>query len=98
VVDAGGRLTAWKRQGEVSTSRGHGRAEEELEEHRAELEAMERECREEIEALAAAMDPMEEALETVTLTPYKKDGSAEAVGVVWLPYRVEPRPRLGAAW
>jgi len=63
-----------------------------------ELDELDRQCREEVEKLKEAMDPMKESLETVTLTPLKKNCSAERVGVLWMPYRVNPQPQLGAAW
>ena len=44
------------------------------------------------------MDPMSERLETVSLTPLKKNCSSKAVVIVWIPYRVNPQPQLGAAW
>ena len=44
------------------------------------------------------MDPMNEKLETIRLTPLKKNCDARAVGIIWMPYRMQSQPTLGAAW
>ena len=59
---------------------------------------LEEECQEEVEELKEAMDPMTEKLEVMHLSPLKKNCSAKAVGVVWMPYRIQSQPQLGAAW
>ncbi len=87
-----GASRAWKESRDVA------RAEEKVEDYQEDLEELEKECEEEIEELKASMDPMEEEFETVTLTPLKKNCSAVAVGIVWMPYRKSPQPQLGAAW
>ncbi|MEO0413395.1 MAG: DUF87 domain-containing protein [Verrucomicrobiota bacterium] len=87
-----GASRAWKESRDVQ------RAEEKVMDLKDELEDLERECVSEVEALKDAMDPMTEALEEVKITPYKKNCSAKTVGVVWMPYRVNPQPQLGAAW
>ena len=87
-----GASRAWKESRDVS------RAEEKVDDLKEELQEIEQECEREIEELKLAMDPMKEALEEIHLTPYKKNCSAKVVGVVWMPYRVDPQPTLGAAW
>ena len=87
-----GASRAWKESRDVA------RAEEKVDDYQAELDAIEEYCEKEIEKLKAAMDPMSERLETVSLTPLKKNCSSKAVGIVWMPYRVNPQPQLGAAW
>ncbi len=87
-----GASRAWKERRDVQ------RATEEVEELQAELQKLEAECEKEVETLKEAMDPMKEALEEVALTPYKKNCSTKVVGIVWMPYRVNPQPELGAAW
>ena len=67
-------------------------------EYQADLEDLESDCEEEIEKLKSAMDPMTEKLEKISVTPLKKNCTAKAVGIVWMPYRVNPQPQLGAAW
>ncbi|NLT70294.1 MAG: ATP-binding protein, partial [Verrucomicrobiaceae bacterium] len=87
-----GASRAWKESRDVA------RAKAKVEDYEEELEAIEEDCEREIEALKAAMDPMSESLETIRLTPLKKNCSSRSVGIVWMPYRVNPEPQLGAAW
>jgi len=87
-----GASRSWKESRDVS------RAEEKVDDYQAELDAIEEDCEKQIEKLKAAMDPMSEELETISLTPLKKNCTAKAVGIVWMPYRVNPQPQLGAAW
>lgn len=87
-----GASRAWKESRDVA------RAEEKVDDSQAELDAIEEDCEKEIEKLKAAMDPMSERLETISLTPLKKNCASKAVGIVWMPYRVNPQPQLGAAW
>lgn len=87
-----GASRAWKESRDVA------RAEEKAREVEKELEALEAEAVAEVEKLKSAMDPMAEPLERITLNPLKKNCSARAVGVAWMPYRVNPQPVLGAAW
>ena len=87
-----GASRAWKESRDVA------RAEEAVGKYQEELEDLEEDCEKEIEKLKAAMDPMTEKLEKISLTPLKKNCSAKAVGIVWMPYRVNPQPQLGAAW
>ena len=87
-----GASRAWKEDRDVA------RAKEKVEDYQKDLEDLERECEEEIGNLKEAMDPMNEKLETLSLSPLKKNCSAKAVGIVWMPYRVNPEPQLGAAW
>lgn len=87
-----GASRAWKEGRDVD------RAKEELAVVEQDLADMEKECEQEILNLKEAMDPMKEKLEEVRITPYKKNCSAKVVGVVWMPFRVDPQPQLGAAW
>lgn len=87
-----GASRAWKESRDVS------RAREKVEDYQKDLDDLERECEKEVESLKEAMDPMNEKLETLHLSPLKKNCSAKAVGIVWMPYRVNPQPQLGAAW
>ncbi len=87
-----GASRSWKESRDVA------RAEEKVDDYQTELDAIEEDCEKEIEKLKAAMDPMSEKLETISLTPLKKNCTAKAVGIVWMPYRVNPQPQLGAAW
>ncbi len=87
-----GASRAWKESRDVS------RAEDKLDREKEELEELEKEAEREIEALKKAMDPMNEKFEEIVLTPYKKNCEAKSVGIVWMPYRVQNQPQLGAAW
>lgn len=87
-----GASRAWKESRDVA------RAQEKVEEYQKELEEIERDCEEQVDRLKSAMDPMSEKLETLTLTPLKKNCSAKSVGIVWMPYRASAQPTLGAAW
>ncbi|MEM7697428.1 MAG: DUF87 domain-containing protein [Verrucomicrobiota bacterium] len=87
-----GASRSWKESRDVS------RAKEQVADYVEDYEELEREAEEEIEKLKAEMDPMTEKLEEIQLTPLKKNCSAKSVGVVWMPYRVNPQPQLGAAW
>lgn len=87
-----GASRTWKESRDVA------RAEEKVGDYQEELDALEEDCETEVEKLKAAMDPMTEKLEKISLTPLKKNCSAKAVGIVWMPYRVNPQPQLGAAW
>jgi len=87
-----GASRSWKESRDVA------RSEEKVDDYQAELDAIEEDCEKEIEKLKAAMDPMSEKLETIALNPLKKNCSSKAVGIVWMPYRLNPQPQLGAAW
>jgi len=87
-----GASRAWKESRDVA------RAKEKVDDYQDDLEELERECEEEVEKLKEEMDPMLEKLESISLSPLKKNCSAKAVGIVWMPYRVNPQPQLGAAW
>ena len=87
-----GASRAWKESRDVS------RAEDKLEREKEELEELEREAEREIAALKEAMDPMNETFEEIVLSPYKKNCAAKSVGIVWMPYRLQKQPQLGAAW
>ncbi len=82
-----GASRAWKESRDVA------RAAEQVEQYQGELAAIERECESQVEQLKAAMDPMKESLEEVTLTPLKKNCASKAVGIVWMPYRKQAQPR-----
>ncbi|MDA7922730.1 DUF87 domain-containing protein, partial [Verrucomicrobiales bacterium] len=87
-----GASKAWKESRDVS------RAKDKVEDYKDDLDELERECEEAVEELREAMDPMVEKLDTISLSPLKKNCSAKSVGIVWMPYRTNPQPQLGAAW
>lgn len=87
-----GASKAWKESRDVS------RAKDKVEDYKDDLDDLERECEEAVQELKDAMDPMVEKLDTISLSPLKKNCSAKSVGIVWMPYRTNPQPQLGAAW
>jgi hypothetical protein len=82
----------------LKESRDVARAEEKVAGFQEDLEALKRECEEAVAELNEAMDPMSEKLEELRLSPLKKNCSTQSVGIVWMPYRIQRQPTLGAAW
>jgi len=74
------------------------RAEETLEVHRQQLQELEEEFKRETELLEAALDPLSEELETLTIKPLKKDISLRLFALAWLPYRISPVGIVEQAW
>jgi hypothetical protein len=74
------------------------RAEETLEVHRQQLQELEEEFKRETELLEAALDPLSEVLETLTIKPLKKDISLRLFALAWLPYRISPVGIVEQAW
>jgi len=74
-----GASRAWKESGDVD------RAEEKVKRLRRELVELETEAGKEIEKLKKAIDPMNESLEEIRLTPLKKNCSVKSVGIIWFP-------------
>jgi hypothetical protein len=65
-----------------------GRAEDSLEEQRAELTAVESELAAEIAALEARQAPTGYVLEELVIRPRKNELEVPAFGLAWLPYEV----------
>jgi len=76
-----GASKAWKESRDVS------RAESAVSEREDSLASLEQECEKAVGDLKNALDPMNEKLTPVVLTPLKKNCSATSVGVLWMPYR-----------
>ncbi len=74
------------------------RAEETLEVHRQQLQELEEEFKRETELLEAALDPLSEVLETLTIKLLKKDISLRLFALAWLPYRISPVGIVEQAW
>ncbi|NOY00982.1 MAG: ATP-binding protein, partial [Verrucomicrobia bacterium] len=74
-----GASRAWKESGDV------GRAEEKVDRLQEDLAQLEAEAGREIAELKTSIDPMNEQLEEIHLTPLKKNCSAKSVGIVWFP-------------
>ncbi|MFK5924231.1 MAG: DUF853 family protein [Verrucomicrobiota bacterium] len=77
-----GASRAWKESGDV------GRAEEKVDRLKEELKELEAEASREIADLKESLDPMNEKLEQVRITPLKKNCSAKSVGIVWFPRQI----------
>jgi hypothetical protein len=73
-------------------------AEDRVEDLDRQLERLDAELREEIDQARTALDPMTEELETVKVTPLKKNITVNAVGLIWLPYYRVSEFELAAAW
>ena len=87
-----GASRAWKESRDVS------RAEDKVERLEDDLRELEREAEDEIRDLEEALDPQNEKLEQERISPYKKNCSAEAIGILWMPYVQQSQPQMGAAW
>lgn len=74
------------------------RAKEKVEDYQRDLEELEEEARQAVEELAHELDPMLEELDTVEISPLKKNISADDIGILWLPYREQSAPVLAGAW
>lgn len=74
-----GASRAWKESGDV------GRAENTAQRLQDELADLEAEAGKEIAQLKEQLDPMNEKLEDIRLTPLKKNCSSQSVGIVWFP-------------
>ncbi|MGH7573407.1 MAG: ATP-binding protein, partial [Gemmatimonadota bacterium] len=67
-----------------------GRAEENVAKVREELAELDTQLKAEIETLEDRIDPLTEALESVTIRPEKSDVSARLVALGWLPWWAGP--------
>lgn len=82
---------AWKENRDVD------RAEERVERLEEDLLEIQREAEESIRAYEKALDPMREELEQERVNPYKKNCSARAVGILWIPCIDLDASGMGAA-
>ncbi len=73
-------------------------AEDRVEDLDKQLARLDAELREEIDHARNALDPMTEVLETVKVTPLKKNITVNAVGLAWLPYYRVSEFELAAGW
>jgi hypothetical protein len=71
---------AWREGQDVSA------AEADLERLKAEYEALNKQCEEEVQKLQSQYDPAALVLETSKLSPVKKNISVAATGIVWMPF------------
>jgi outer membrane murein-binding lipoprotein Lpp len=68
-----------------------GRAAANVQELAAQRDELQRAMDDEIARVQAAVDPLAEALESVTVAPKKKDVAVSTVALAWVPYRRDER-------
>ena len=74
------------------------RAEENVEALQQQLEEVEQDLKQEIEAIAIKWDPQGESLETITIRPKKSNISPQVVGLGWAPYWENAKGSRTPAW
>lgn len=84
--------SAWKQQGDV------GRAEDNADAVRKQLDALDAECSAEMDALTARLDTSRMPLQSQTLPPLKKNIVVTALGIAWLPFFQVSDTALEPAW
>jgi hypothetical protein len=75
-----------------------GRAEDNADALRQQIQAIESELQTEIDRIGAAFDAQNESLEEVTITPKATDIAIQFVGLAWAPYTRDAQGRLSPAW
>jgi len=75
-----------------------GRAKETLAAYQQQLDELNAAFKAESEALESRVDPMTEALETLTIRPKKSDITVQLVALTWAPYRSDVHGQLSPAW
>ena len=61
------------------------RAERKVQEYQDRLDAIEEECRSEIETIRQTMDPLQLELETIELKPRRTDIDIRQIAILWIP-------------
>ncbi len=74
------------------------RAKETLASHKQRLADLEQEFKTEMDDLSGKLDPMNEALDKITIRPAKKDIIVRLVSLTWLPYWQSQDGRITPAW
>jgi hypothetical protein len=74
-----------------------GRAEVNVQELASQRDELQRAMDDEIARVQAAVDPLAEALESVTVAPKKKDVAVSMVALAWVPYRRDARGGIAPA-
>jgi hypothetical protein len=74
------------------------RAEENVEALRKRQTELEAECKAELAALNARLDPQAEKLEALAIKPKKSDISVQLVALVWSPHWLRPDGTATVAW
>ena len=98
-TNIGRATTAIRSAGRVmKESQDVGAAEENLAVLQQQLADLEAQFRSESEALATTTDPLNEKLETVSLTPTKGNIAVKLVALAWTPHWQDAGGQLTAAW
>ena len=82
----------------IKESQDVGQAEENMGALQQQLAALEAQFKSETESLAAATDPLNEKLETVSLTPTKANIAVKLVALAWTPHWQDTKGLLSPAW
>jgi len=75
-----------------------GRAEENVSALQQQLAGLESQFKTETDALAAATDPLNEKLETVSLKPTKANIAVQLVALAWTPHWQDGKGVLTQSW
>ena len=82
----------------IKESQDVGQAEENMGALQQQLAALEAQFKSETESLAAATDPLNEKLETVSLTPTKANIAVKLVALAWTPHWQDTKGLSSPAW
>jgi len=98
-ANIGRATTAIRSAGRVmKESEDVGRAEENVAALQQQLFDLEAQFKSESDALAAAADPLNEKLETISVKPTKSNIAVKLVALVWTPHWRDEKGRLSSAW
>ncbi|MBH0199660.1 MAG: ATP-binding protein [Nitrospira sp.] len=98
-ANIGRATTAIRGAGRVmKESQDVGRAEENVAVLQQQLADLEAQFKSESEALAAATDPLNEKLETISIKPSKANIAVKLVALAWTPHWRDPAGVLAPAW
>ncbi|WP_455377465.1 hypothetical protein [Petrachloros mirabilis] len=98
-ANIGRATTAIRSAGRVlKESEDVGRAEENVAALQQQLTDLEAQFKSESEALAAATDPFNEKMETISIKPAKSDIAVKLMALAWTPYWQDARGTLTPAW
>jgi hypothetical protein len=82
----------------IKESKDVGQAKENVSALQQQLAALESQFKTETDALAAATDPLNEKLETVSLKPTKSNIAMKLVALAWTPHWQDGKGVLTSAW
>jgi hypothetical protein len=98
-TNIGRATTAIRSAGRVmKESKDVGAAEENVAALQQQLADLEAQFKSECDALAAATDPLNEKLETISIKPTKANIAVKLVALAWMPYWRDAKGTLTACW